>query len=105
MIEEPLDKSYTLCLSAPVAMRLTAITVVTEQGDVGFRVDVGSVPEEPVEGEIPQSALQARATTTRASISAASAIVVDPTQPILLTLYGASALAQGFSFTLVGATT
>jgi hypothetical protein len=104
MIERPKDKTYTICLSAPVAMELSSVTAVTQAGTVRFRVDVGAVPESGGDDEIPASALQATVATTRSTTTAAGALTVDPTEAILLTLEAPSAEIQDFAYTISGVT-
>lgn len=105
MIERPKDKTYTICLSAPVAMELNSVTAVTSAGSVAFRIDIGSVPEDnDDDGIITPSVLQATATTTRSTTTAAGALSVDPTQTILMTLGGPSADVEDFVYTISGVT-
>lgn len=105
MIERPKGKTYTICLSAPVAMELSSVTAVTVAGTVGFRIDIGSVPEDnDNDGTITPSVLQATVTATRSTTTAAGALSVDPTQTILMTLIGPSADIEDFTYTISGVT-
>lgn len=102
MIERPKNKTYTVCLSAPVTLRLDAITVVNKVGSLSFRVDVGSVPED-TEGT-GASPMQGAGTVTRATVSASTPMLVEPAQPILLTLSAVSADIDDLAYTISGTT-
>lgn len=106
MIARPKNKSYTICLSAPVSMRLTTIVTGTASGTVSFRVDVGSAPDaaDPETG-IPPSPLQGTAQQTIQTVSATTPLDVNGGEAFVLTTSFPSVDLDDFSFTISGVTT
>ena len=104
-MDRPKNKSYTICLSAPVAFRINGIVTGTEAGSLSFRVDVGGPPEsDDPNGSVP-SALQGTAQQTVQTTTSVPALDVDPGESVVLTIFSASADIADFAFTISGVTT
>lgn len=102
--ERPKAKSYTICLSAPAALRLESIVTSSNVGTLTFRVDIGSVPESTGTEAPPPGPLQGTAAPGRQNTPASQPLAVDPGQAVILTLFGISADIEDFTYTLNGTT-
>ena len=104
-MDRPKNKSYTICLSAPVAFRINGIVTGTEAGSLSFRVDIGGPPEsDDPNGSVP-SALQGTAQQTVQTTNSVPPLDVDPGESVVLTVFSASADIADFAFTISGVTT